>query len=108
MRRGEVWWANLPSPWGRRPVVLLARDEAYSLLTWVMVAPLTTRLRHNPTHVLLDPEADGVPTPSVVNLDAIQSIHLEWLESWITQLSTKQIQAIDGSIHFALSLRNCV
>lgn len=29
MKRGEVWWAQLPSPVGRRPVVLLSRDTAY-------------------------------------------------------------------------------
>ena len=29
MRCGEVWWADLPAPAGRRPVVLLSRNEGY-------------------------------------------------------------------------------
>jgi mRNA-degrading endonuclease toxin of MazEF toxin-antitoxin module len=27
MRRGEVWWADLPAPAGKRPVVLLSRND---------------------------------------------------------------------------------
>jgi len=31
MKRGEVWWANLPKPVGGRPVLLLSRNAAYSV-----------------------------------------------------------------------------
>jgi mRNA-degrading endonuclease toxin of MazEF toxin-antitoxin module len=31
MKRGEVWWANLAKPVGRRPVVLLSRNAAYPI-----------------------------------------------------------------------------
>jgi mRNA interferase MazF len=31
MKRGEVWWATLPEPVGRRPVVLLSRNAAYPI-----------------------------------------------------------------------------
>ena len=39
MRRGEVWWADLPPPAGRRPVLLLSRNEAYAVRQLVTVAP---------------------------------------------------------------------
>ena len=39
MKRGEVWWANLPKPVGRRPVVLLSRNAAYPVRASVTVAP---------------------------------------------------------------------
>lgn len=29
MRQFEVWWTNLPQPAGRRPVLLLSRNDAY-------------------------------------------------------------------------------
>jgi hypothetical protein len=52
MRRGEVWWAQLPSPAGRRPVVLLSRDTAYRVRSAVTVAPVTRTfvscVRHDP------------------------------------------------------------
>ena len=28
MRRGGVWWADLPPPAGRRPVLIITRDSA--------------------------------------------------------------------------------
>jgi mRNA interferase MazF len=43
MRRGEVWWANLPKPVGRRPVVLLSRNAAYPVGASVTVAPSCER-----------------------------------------------------------------
>jgi len=49
MRRGEVWWADLPLPVGRRPVVLLSRNEAYQVRDNVTVAPVTTRIRVIPS-----------------------------------------------------------
>lgn len=48
MKRGEVWWADLEPPTGRRPVLLLSRNEAYGVRRLILVAPLTTRLRGSP------------------------------------------------------------
>ena len=104
MRRGEVWWANLGERWGRRPVLLLARDEAYDVLTWVMVAPITTNLRSIPTAVALNPEADGVPRVCVVALDNIQAIRKSWLDARVTALGPDRMREIDQAIHFALDL----
>ena len=89
-------------------MVLLARDEAYDLLTWVAAAPLTTRMRHIPTEVPLAPGEDGVPSSSVVNLDNLQVIRAEWLDSRIVRLRSEKMQAVDRAIHFALGLKNCV
>jgi mRNA interferase MazF len=107
MERGEVWWADLPEPWGHRPVVLVARDDAYAILTWVAVAPITTRLRRLPTAVPPDPDVDGVPDRSIVLLDHIQIIRREWLTGLITRLRHEKVQHIDLAIHFALGLENC-
>jgi mRNA interferase MazF len=104
MRRGEVWWADLHEPWGRRPVLLVARDDSYRLLTWVMIAPLTSRLRDVPSTVLLDPVHDGVPEPSVVLLDSIRAIRREWLDSPITTLDPVTMRAADRAIEFAFGL----
>lgn len=45
MRRGEVWWAHLPHPVGRRPVVFLSRGSAYRARSAVTVAPVTRAIR---------------------------------------------------------------
>ncbi len=58
---------------GRRPVLLLSRDEAYSVRELVAVAPVTTRIRNIPSEVSLGTE-DGLPKACVVNLDTIVTI----------------------------------
>ncbi|RPJ34838.1 MAG: type II toxin-antitoxin system PemK/MazF family toxin [Planctomycetaceae bacterium] len=65
MRRGEVWWADLPPPTGRRPVVLLSRDDAYAVRALVTVAPVTTRIRSIPAEVPL----------GAYSMDVCHSIH---------------------------------
>ncbi len=60
MRRGEVWWANLPEPHGKRPVVLVTRDGAYAIRDYVTVAPVTSRVRGIRAEVPLGVE-EGLP-----------------------------------------------
>jgi mRNA interferase MazF len=105
MRRGEVWWADLPEPVGRRPVVLLTRDAAYGYRTMATVAPVTTTRRGIPAEVELGP-ADGLPRRCVVNLDNLQTIDQRRLRERITLLASKRVQEIDDAIHFALGLRD--
>jgi mRNA interferase MazF len=104
MRRGEVWWAALPPPVGRRPVVLLTRDSAYAYRTMATVAPVTTTARGIPAEVALGP-ADGLPRPCVVNLDNLQTIDQRRLQARIVLLPPERLDAIDQAIRFALGLR---
>ncbi len=103
MRRGDVWWATLPSPFGRRPVVLLSRDDAYLVRDLIIVAPVTTRIRGITAEVPLGP-ADGLPRASVANLDAIYTISKSQIQERITNLHPDKLEAIDSAIHFALGL----
>jgi mRNA interferase MazF len=103
MRRGEIWWAELVPPAGRRPVLLLSRDEAYSVRDLVVVAPLTTRVRNIPSEVPLSPE-DGLPKPCVVNLDTLTTIAKKSLRSQLATLSADKLEAVDVALHFALGL----
>ena len=103
MRRGEVWWAEQPQPIGRRPVVLLSRDEAYSVRNAVTVAQITTTVRNIPVEVILD-EKDGLPQACVVNLDTITTIRKAVLTERICALKAEKIQAMNRAIKFALAL----
>lgn len=103
MQRGEVWWAELPSPIGRRPVVLLSRDEAYAVRNAVTVAEVTSTIRGIPVEVELGPE-DGLPKKCVVNLDNIVTIRKNLLIERIALLRDEKINQIDSAIKFALSL----
>ncbi len=103
MRRGEVWWAELALPAGRRPVLLLSRNEAYAVRELVTVAPVTTRMRHIPSEVPLGLE-DGLPRPCVVNLDTITTIAKRSLQERLVTLSPEKLKAVEVALHFALGL----
>ena len=103
MRRGEIWWADLPAPAGRRPVVLLSRNEAYVVRQLVTVAPITTRARRIPTEVPLGPE-EGLPKPCVVNLDTITTIPRQSLAQPLGPLSKEKLAEVDRALRFALGL----
>jgi mRNA interferase MazF len=103
MRRGEVWWAELPAPAGRRPVVLLSRNEAYAVRELVTVAPVTTRVRRIPTEVPLG-AAEGLPKACVVNLDTITTIPRRTLTAAIGPLPPEKLMAVERSLMFALGL----
>ena len=101
MRRGEVWWADLAAPAGRRPVLLLSRDEAYLVRSLVTVAPLTTRIRRLRSEVPLGPE-DGIPKRCVANLDNINTILKRELTARITTLAPEKLAAVEQAVKFAL------
>jgi mRNA interferase MazF len=104
MHRGEVWWTELPQPIGKRPVLLLSRDAAYSVRTSVTVAVITRTIRNIPVEVLLGQE-DGMPTECVVNLDNILTIPKSRLTERVTTLSAEKMTAVAKAIVFALDLR---
>jgi len=103
MRRGEVWWAKLPLPVGRRPVVLLSRNEAYTVRNAVTVAEVTSTMRGIPVEVELGPE-DGLPKKCVVNLDTIATIRKDLLIGRIAILRDEEVEQINLAIKFALSI----
>ena len=104
MRRGEVWWGQLPAPIGRRPVVLLSRDSAYQVRSAVTVAPVTRTIRNIPVEVQLD-TSDGLPSRCVANLDDIATIPKTLIRKRIAVLSAEKMQEVEAAIRFALDLR---
>jgi mRNA interferase MazF len=103
MKRGEIWWAELEPPAGRRPVVLLSRDEAYTVRSLIIVAPLTTRIRNIPAEVSLSIE-DGVPQECVANLDTITTVPKDCLRSRITTLNPHKLKEVEAAIHFVFGI----
>ncbi len=104
MRRGEVWWAELPSPIGRRPVVLLSRDAAYRVRTSITVGMVALTAWGIPVEVPLSLE-DGMPQQRVVNLDDIFTIPKARLTERITTLSPQKMASVVRAIIFALDLK---
>ncbi len=103
MRRGEVWWARLPAPAGRRPVVLASRESSYAVRASVTVVEVSTTIRGIPTEVLLG-KKDGLPRRCVANADSLVTIPKVWLDERVALLSPEKVEALDGALRFALGL----
>jgi mRNA interferase MazF len=103
VRRGEIWWADLPAPYGRRPAILVTRDAAYAVRTSVTVVPLTTRRRGIAVEVTLEP-ADGVPRACVANADNVTTLLRSRLIRPIGPLAPDKLRAVEDALRFALAL----
>lgn len=103
MQKGDIWWANLPEPIGRRPVVLLSRNEAYKVRKSVTVAEVTSIIRDIPVEVRLG-KKENMPKECVVNLDTIITIRKDLLDEKIVNLDSGKINEINKAIKFALNL----
>ena len=103
MTRGEIWWAQLGGPAGRRPVLLLSRSAAYEVRRLIIVAPVTTRIRHIATEVPLGPD-DGLPRRCVVNVDTLTTIDKDLLDARLALLSFEKMRAVNAALSFALGM----
>lgn len=103
MQRGEVWWADLPPPVRRRPVLLISREAAYAVRTQVIVALITRTVHGIEVEVPLN-ERDGMPYPCVVNLDNLLTIRKELLTERITRLSRAKMALVRNAVIAALGL----
>ena len=103
MRRGEIYWVDFPAPVGRRPAVLVSREESYSVRSRCIVVPLTRTVRGIPTEVRLGP-ADGLSKTGVANADEIVTIPRTLLRERITALTSPRIVELDRALTFALGL----
>jgi mRNA interferase MazF len=99
--RGEVWWAETLVH-GRRPHVVLTRDEAVGRLTEIVVVPLTTTIRGLPNEVGLD-ESDGMPRSCVTGFDNLSTIAKGQLVERIAALSPAKMDEICRGLNMTVA-----
>jgi mRNA interferase MazF len=103
MDRGEVWWADLPQPIGRRPVLVLTRSAAVATRNQVVVAQITRTIHHVASEVALS-QADGMPRPCVVNCDVLLTVPKPRLVRLVTKLAAAKMDEIHQALRFALEI----
>jgi mRNA interferase MazF len=103
VKRGDIWWASLPLPAGRRPVVLVSRDSAYAVRSSLTVTEVSTNIRGIPSEVALG-KRDGLPKRCVANADTLVTIPKTWLVSRIGSLMPDKLAALDDALRFSLGL----
>jgi mRNA-degrading endonuclease toxin of MazEF toxin-antitoxin module len=86
VKQYEIWWANFPDPAGRRPVLLLSRDAAYSYLSKYLAVEITSTIRTIAVEVPLG-RAEGLPRKCVANFDNVRTVSRSALDKRIGQLA---------------------
>ena len=71
--RNDIVWANLGPPGGRRPVCVLTRDAAISVLDKVTCAPITRTMRGIASEVDVGPE-HGLSDRAVISCDNVVTV----------------------------------
>lgn len=97
--RGEVWWYQDPRA-GRRPFLILTRDEAIPVLNQVLAVPATRTVRGIPTEVLLG-EADGMPADCALTLDNVTLVRVALCTDRITRLGPDHMQDVCEAMRIA-------
>jgi mRNA-degrading endonuclease toxin of MazEF toxin-antitoxin module len=102
LKQYEIWWADLPKPAGRRPVLLLSRDSAYTVLNKFIAAEITATIRKIPIEVPLG-KPEGMPKPCVVNCDNLRTISKAWLVERISQIPARRVPEVKRAVGYALA-----
>ncbi|MGI8859072.1 MAG: type II toxin-antitoxin system PemK/MazF family toxin [Rubrobacteraceae bacterium] len=112
MRRGEVWWAELPEPVAsepgyRRPVLIVQSDDFNrSRIRTVIAVVLTTNLRlaGAPGNVLVSAEDAALPKDSVANVSQIITVDKTFLTEQVSRVSDRIMMSVEDGIRTALAL----
>ena len=103
MKRGEVWWAELPPPVGSRPIVILTRDAVLHSIGAIVVALVTRTVRQVPTEVVLG-RRQGLPVRCVVNLDNILTVPRHRLKRLMGACDAAKIAELNQAIKAAFDV----
>jgi mRNA interferase MazF len=98
--RGEIWLYTFGSPDKRRPVVVLSRQKAITLLRTVLVAPVTSTAHGAPSEVHVGLE-EGLKHESVVNLDQVQTVDQQRLHHFVGTVGPEKMTAICRALMIA-------
>lgn len=100
---GEVWFAELGMIEKSRPVLVLAPDEPRNARALVIVAPLTSQLRHQRGEVYLG-KPRWLPKESAVNVQGLASFDESKLTRRLGTLSKEQMGEVKAALRDLLGL----
>lgn len=104
MKQYEIWWASLPAPAGRRPVLLLTRNDGYEYLNKFVAAEVTTTIRNIATEVRLGP-GEGLPKVCVANCDSLRTVPSSWLVERAGRIEARRWVEVKRAVGAALGWR---
>jgi len=112
VRRGEIWWAPLPSPQGsssgyRRPVVIIqSNDFNESQIKTVVIAAITSNLAlaSAPGNFTVSVRWTGLSRKSVVNVSQLLTVTKSVLTERIGRLDDISLRQLDEGLRLVLAL----
>ena len=110
MKRGEVWWADLPDPAGsepgyRRPVLVIQTDAFNrSRIRTIIAAAMTSNvsLAAAPGNVSLTKRSVGLNRASVVNVSQIVTLDKRFLTERVGRLPESKLRQVEDGIRLVL------
>lgn len=94
--RGDVWWYEDPRA-GRRPFLILTRNQAIPVLNQVLAIPATRTVRSIPTEVALGSE-DGMPQACVLVADNLTVIRKSLCTERVTRLGADRMGEVCAAL----------
>jgi len=112
IRRGDIWWAELPAPRGsepgfRRPVLVVqANDFNRSQIATVLTVLLTSNLgiAAAPGNVPLRRKETKLPKDSVANVSQVYTVDKSFLVQRVGALSDQLMRKIEDGLRLVLAL----
>jgi mRNA interferase MazF len=112
MKRGEIWWAELPAPVGsgpgyKRPVLIIQADPFNaSRISTMIVAVITSNLAlaQAPGNVRIGKSDSGLAEASVVNVSQIITIDRSILTKKVKSLPSAAMEKVAEGLKLVLAL----
>jgi mRNA interferase MazF len=112
VRRGEIWWAELPEPSGSEPghsrPVLIISDDRFNTtsLATVCVLYLYSNLSHtrHPGNVVLASRDTGLDRDSIANVTQLGTLDKQTVRRRIGAVPPTQMLWVDAGLRLALGL----
>ena len=112
IKRGEIWWAELPEPSDsgpgyKRPLVIIQSNEFNSSNIGTVIAAVITSniyLASAPGNILLSKKNSKLSKKSVVNVSQLITVDKSFLTDKVHTLSSKLMAQIDDGIRLVLKL----
>jgi len=112
MKRGEVWWADMPEPAAsepgfRRPVLIIQSDQFNrSRISTVVAAAITSNIKLGmaPGNVTLSKKAVGLDRESVVNVSQLITLDRSFLNDRAGKICGAKMQEVDEGVRLVLAL----
>jgi len=105
MNRGDVWRLDLGGRIGRRPVIIVTRQNVLRYVNKVVVAEITTKGKGYPTEIDIGQKAN-LPKHSFIQADNLHTIPKGRFEKYVGTLDRDVMREVSRKIVLALELES--